>query len=658
MSPIAITGLGAISALGLDIDQLWAALSQGRDGIRPIERFDTSVFSIHLGGMVPVPDLVGVDDASGSRALCIRFAIDAGREALKRSGVRFTDSSRVALVLGTSMGSHLGGLHDASAEVAKALGIGGAVITVSTACASSTNALGIGKELLEQGLADVVVAGGADVLVPEIFTGFHGLGLLSASKCSPFSESMGTTLGEGSGFLVLEREVDAQARQATIVSYLSGYALSADGYHATSPEPSGAGVARALGSALQDATLTAADVSYVNAHGTGTPANDASEWQGISTVLGARAATTPVSSTKSYLGHAQGAAGVLEIISTLLAMQHDVILPTLHFTRPRPRGPVDPVAQPTPRVHDVQHALCTNSAFGGANAAVVVSKRASPRKGLARPLFVSGLGAVGPFGVGLEALLSSQTNAARLASFSLESIVPTAETRGLDASAKALTGAVGLAVKSAGLQLKGATRERTGLFVGTTNSSPKAWEEFRTSIRERGLHKASSLAFTKLVLNASAGMASRALGLRGPTTTITTGQGSGLVALVLALMHLSTRQDADRIVVGAVDEADLERNPERLDAAAALVLSTSEGHWSVAGFGLAGPGQAQLAAQQAQQRSGIVPSLRVDRHLDALAAGSLLSCVRALASPDTTSVLIVDDSIAASAAVVFTRKEP
>ncbi|MER2562851.1 MAG: beta-ketoacyl-[acyl-carrier-protein] synthase family protein [Myxococcaceae bacterium] len=656
MNPIAITGLGAVSALGLDVDQLWESLAQGRDGIRPIERFDTSVFTTHLGGMVPVPDRVGVDDAKGSRALCIRFAIEAGREALKRSGVRITEPSRAALVLGTSMGSHLGGLHEASAEVATALGLSGPVITVSTACASSTNALGIGKELLEQGLADVVVAGGSDVLVPEIFTGFHGLGLLSATKCSPFSESMGTTLGEGSGFLVLEREADAQARQATIVSYLSGYALSADGYHATSPEPSGAGVARALGSALKDAALTATDVSYVNAHGTGTPANDASEWQGISAVLGARAATTPVSSTKSYLGHAQGAAGVLEIISTLLAMQHGVVLPTLHFTRARPRGPVDPVAQTTPRVHEVQHALCGNSAFGGANAAVVVSKRAAPRKAVQRPLFVSGFGAVGPFGVGVEALRSG-SEGVRLAPFALESIVPTAETRGLDASAKALTGAVGLAVKSAGLQLKGATRERTGLFVGTTNSSPKAWEEFRTSIRDRGLHKASSLAFTKLVLNASAGTASRALGLRGPTTTLTTGQGSGLVALVLALMHLSTRDDADRLVVGAVDEADLERNPERLDAAAALVLSTTEGHWRVAGFGLAGPGQAQIAAARAEATAGITPQLRLERHLDALAAGSLLSCVRALSAPDTTSVLIVDDSIAASAAVLFTRKE-
>ncbi len=655
MSPIAITGLGAVSALGLDVDQLWASLAQGRDGIRPIERFDTSVFSTHLGGMVPVPFRVGVDDATGSRALCLRFAIEAGREALKRSGVRVTDASRVALVLGTSMGSHLGGLHEASAEVAKALGVDGPVITVSTACASSTNALGIGKELLEQGLADVVVAGGADVLVPEIFTGFHGLGLLSASKCSPFSESMGTTLGEGSGFLVLEREADAQARQATIVSYLSGYALSADAYHATSPEPSGAGVARALGSALQDGALTAADVSYVNAHGTGTPANDASEWQGISTALGARAAVTPVSSTKSYLGHAQGAAGVLEVISTLLAMQHDVVLPTLHFTRARPRGPIDPVAQATPRAHAVQHALCSNSAFGGANAAVVVSKRAARRKALLRPLFVSGLGAIGPFGVGVEALRSVESAGVRLAPFTLESIVPTAETRGIDSSAKALTGAVGLAVKSAGLQLKGATRERTGLFVGTTNSSPRAWDEFRTSIRDRGLHKASSPAFTRLVLNASAGAASRALGLRGPTTTITTGQGSGLVALVLAMMHLSTRQDADRIVVGAVDEADLERNPERLDAAAALVLSTTEGPWRVAGFGLAGPGQGQLAAEQAQRQ--VRPLLRVDRHLNALASGSLLSVVGALVAPDTTSVLISDDSIAASAAVVFTRKD-
>jgi 3-oxoacyl-[acyl-carrier-protein] synthase II len=653
VSPIAITGLGAVSALGLDVDALWRGLASGRDGIGPIERFDTSPFSVHLGGMVPVPERVGVDDPAGSRALCIRYATMAAREALARSGVRVTAPHRVALVLGTSMGSHLGGLHEASAEVARALGLEGPVVTLSTACASSTNALGTGKELLDQGLADVVLAGGADVLVPEIFTGFHGLGLLSPTKCAPFSESMGTTLGEGAGFLVLEREADALARRANVVSWLSGYALSADGYHATSPDPSGAGVARALRGALEDAGLTANHVDYVNAHGTGTPANDASEWQGIASTLGPKAASTPVSSTKSYLGHAQGAAGVLELISTLLAMQHDVVLPTLHFTKARPRGPTDPVAQATPRPHVVQHALCSNSAFGGANAAVVVSRTPTRRTPPRRDVFLSGVGAVGPFGVGLDALSSWTGGAERLAPFSLESIVPTAETRGLDASSKALTAACALALKSAGLQVRGATRERTGLFVGTTNSSPKAWQEFRSSIRERGLSKASSLAFTRLVLNASAGAASRALGLRGPTTTLTTGQGSGLVALVLGVLHLATRQDADQLVVGAVDEADLERNPERLDAAAAVVLTSTPAAWRVAGVGLAGAGQVSHAAARALASHR---ATRLDRHPAALAAGALLSLTRALhGSTSADSFLIVDDSEAASVAVLLTR---
>lgn len=652
MTPIAITGLGAISALGLDVDALWQHLAEGRDGIRPIERFDTGPFTTHLGGMVPVTDRVGIDDPDGARALCIRYAVTAGREALRRAGLT---TPNIALVLGTSMGSHLGGLHEASAEVARTLGLTGAVVTVSTACASSTNALGIGKELLDAGLADVVLAGGADVLVPEIFTGFHGLGLLSPSKCAPFSEPMGTTLGEGAGFVVLEREADALARHAPRIAFLAGFALSADGYHATSPEPSGAGVARALTGALGDAQLKPDDIDYVNAHGTGTPANDAAEWQGIVASLGPRAAKIPVSSTKSALGHAQGAAGVLELISTLLAMQHDVVLPTLNFTRARPRGPIDPVAEKAPRVHPVRHALCTNSAFGGANAAVLVSKQRVERREVKRQLFVTGLGAVGPFGVGVEALRQWRGTDPRLAAFTLESIVPTIDTRGLDASAKALTAAAALAVKSAGLQVKGVTRERTGLFVGTTNSSPRAWQEFRSSIRERGIAKASSLAFTRLVLNASAGTASRALGLRGPTTTVTTGRGSGLCTLVLALLHLSSREDADQLVVGAVDEADLERNAERLDAAAALVISTTQtpGAWAVTGFGLAGPGQSALAATRAL--GGRAPTVRIDSHLDALAAGSLLSCVRALATPDAGTLLIVDESVAASAAVLFTR---
>ncbi len=661
---VAITGLGAVCALGQGLDEVWAALAAGQDGMRVIERFSTEGFTAHLGGLVPVPGTIAVDDAAASRALCIRYAVTAGREALARAGALGVAAHRVALVLGTSMGSHLGGLHDGSAEVAAALGLAGPVLTISTACASSTNALGLGKELLDEGLADVVLAGGADVLCPEIFAGFHGLGLLSPTRCAPFSEAIGTTLGEGAGFLLLERATAAAARGATVVAHLSGYALSGDGYHATSPDPGGAGVARALTHALSDAALPSEAVDYVNAHGTGTAANDPAEWLAISQVLGARTASVPVSSTKSYLAHAQGAAGVLELIATLLAMQHDVVLPTLHFTKPRPRGPVDPVAGAAPRPAKVEHALCTNSAFGGANAAVVVS-RPRPARGavVRRPVYVTGLGAVGPFGVGAQALLAAGPEAsARLAPFRLEALVPTADTRGMDDSARALTAAVALALQDAKLTLKGPARERAGLFVGTTNASPKAWDEFRGSIRERGLARASAPAFTRLVLNAASGTAARLLGLRGPTTTLTTGPGSGLAALVLGALHLSTRTDADRLVVAAVDEADLERAPDTEDGAAALVLATEpvEGAWRLAGWALAGAGDLARAVAHACAQAGATPALVLGQHRRALAAGALLSCVGALQSRRATGglLLVTDVSTAASSAVIFERSPP
>lgn len=651
--PVLITGLGAVSALGLGLDAMWDALAAGRDGMQPIERFSTDTFSTHLGGMVPVAGTLEVDDAEGTRRLCIQYAIEAGREALRRSGAQVKDPKRIALVLGTSMGSHLGGLHDGSAEVAAALGIAGPVITISTACASSTNAIGTGRDLLDEDLADLVLAGGADVLCPEIFAGFHALGLLSAKRCAPFSESMGTTLGEGAGFLVLEREPDATARGAKSVACLTGYALSADGYHATSPEPSGAGVARALKATLEDAGVRADDIGYVNAHGTGTAANDPAEWMAISSVLGARASSVPVSSTKSYLAHAQGAAGVLELIATLLAMQHDTVLPTLHLEKPRRRAPLDPVAESKPRAHTFEHALSNNSAFGGANASLSISRTTHARRTVQRrEVFLSGAGVLGPFGQSLSQLRQWNGEGQRLAPFAIEALAPNVDPRNLDQTASSLTAAVALALADAKLTVSGAARERTGLFVGTTNASPVAWDEFRRSIKDRGLVKVSAPAFTRLVLNAATGTATRVFGLRGPTTTLTTGQGSGLVALVLAVAHLEQRSDADRMVVGAVDEADLERKPHETDAACALVLSTfGEGERvRVAGWGMAGAGEVERAVQRAGANAS-----SSTRRVPALASGSLLSCALAMDSLRESGgrVLITDTSSAASCAVLL-----
>ncbi|MFO0599784.1 MAG: beta-ketoacyl-[acyl-carrier-protein] synthase family protein [Myxococcaceae bacterium] len=651
--PVVITGMGAVSALGFGLDAQWQALAAGRDGMRPIERFDVSAFTAKLGGLVPreVPPgattppptfaQLGVDDAKGTQAIVEFFAVEAGREALARSGVDLAqvDRRRVALVLGTSMGSWLGGLHESSARVAKALGLEGPVLTISTACASSTNAVGTGRDLLDEGLADVVLAGGSDALGPEIFAGFAGLGLLNVQKCAPFSESIGTTLGEGAGFVVLERESRARARGAKVTATLAGYALSADGYHATSPEPSGAGVARALKGALEDAAIPAGEVGYVNAHGTGTAANDPAEWTAITTALGERAAQVPVSSTKSYLAHAQGAAGILELIATLLAMEHGAVLPTLHVERVRRRAPVDPVAESAPRAHAWDVALSNNSAFGGANAVLAVSKQVRARRPeVRRPVFIAGVGAVGPFGTSLEALDAWNGEGRRLAEFELEALAPQVDPRGLDPSARALTAAVALALRSSGLTISGAARERTGLFVGTTNASPSAWDEFRRSQRERGLARVSAPAFTRLVLNAAAGTVTRAFGLRGPTTTLTTGRGSGLAALAVGAWHLATRLDVDTMVVAAVDEVDAEKK-SGCDAAVAVVLTTS-------------PGKARLAkwALQSPLPRGGEGQGKPARLLDADASAGLLEVARSVVSGARAEVS--DSSEACSVRVV------
>lgn len=669
--PIAITGMGAVSALGAGTSALWAAIEEGRDGIRPIERFSTEGFSVALGGMVP-----GADAGD----LCVAFATAAAREALAHAGLSIgaggASGSRVALVLGTSLGIHVDGLHLVAAEVARALKITGPTVTISTACSSSTNAIGLGRDLLDAGLCDVALAGGTDELTPEIFAGFHALGLLCPSKCAPFSEPVGTTLGEGAGFLVLERGDEASARRARPLATLLGYGLSADAYHPTSPDPTGAGVARALRGALLDAGTDEAGVDYVNAHGTGTAANDAAEFRAIEQVFGARAARLPVSSTKSFLGHAQGAAGVLELIATLCGMARGKIPPTLHFDKARPRCPPDPVAGDRPRVARVERAVCNNSAFGGANAALVVggAEMVAHRKTISE-LFVLGASAVGPHGMDLaalgEALAAGLPLRRGAPAIAIERLIPTADGNGMDPASRFLSAAAALALADAGITLRGAKRDRAGLFVGTTRASTQSEREFRDSIRERGLLRLSATAFTRMVLNASAGTCTKVCALKGPTTTLTSGEGSGLVALVYAAMHLSTRSDVDLLLAAGVDErVSLDPDVHEGEGAACLVLgkgpaSSESKAVRLSGFALAGPGQAEEATRLAIRMAGldardvfvappVAPVLGPAPSMAALFACAF--AVHSILRGTWEHVLVPEPGGTAAAAVVFSRK--
>ena len=549
---IVVTGLGSCCALGENIKTLWHAIEQGKSGIAPINRFNVEAFDTQLGAMVSWDDCYDTDEGQSLLA----YGCTAANEALQHA--KIVNRNRVALVLGTCNGLLGREINAVSTDLVNVLELGGPTITLSTACASSAHAIGFAADLVRRGVVASVLAGGVDILSAEVFSGFHSLGLLSKHPCSPFSTNMGTTLGEGAAFMVLESERSAKARDATPLAAFMGYGFSADAYHDTTPIPSGLGMARALTTAVENAGLTPKSIDYLNAHGTGTAANDASEWRAIQRVFGDAANLLPVSSSKSFLGHAQGAAGVLEAVVTLMAMAHKVVPPTINFTKPRRNAPTDPVATPKPRSYMIQHAVCANAAFGGVNTALVFGQAdGTPRveRKVPRPISLAGMGV---------AQDGHQVNR----------FAPRPELRGIDMSARLLSGATGTALADAGVRLRTSDCEGIGLFVGQTRVSPESVKAFDKSVQARGLAHLSAAAFTRMVCNYATGVCCRLFGLKGPTATLSTGPDSGLTALVLAADHLAWRDDVNSLLTAAVDESDESDDYE--NGAASILLKAGE----------------------------------------------------------------------------------
>lgn len=682
-----VTGMGAVTALGRGVARQWSAMAGGEDGIRPIERFDTEAFDVRLGGVVADRNARRPAGA-GEAALCIELGIDAAREAWAAAALDELARERIALVVGSSLGDEDVPLHRVTAAIGDAVGARGPRLTVSTACTSSTNALGLALDLLEQGAADAVLAGGADVLTPLVHAGFHALGVLAIGKCAPFSQPTGTTLGEGAGFLVLERADAARRRGARSDLAVLGYGLSADGYHETGPDPSGAGVARALRGALRHAGVAPDAIGYVNAHGTGTAAGDPAEWRALRQALGERAERVPVSSSKSFLGHAQGAAGVVEVIATLVALEHGSVPPTRNFVGPRPNAPPDVVAQDRPRPASYDLALCNNSGFGGANCAVVVGRTpaaSAERAPGPRAVYIVGAGAVGPHGTALETLLAGPREG-RVPPLRLEAIAPAINPRGFDPSTRYLIAAAALALADAGIRVRGELRDRTGLIVGMSHVSPESHAALQRTIDTRGLRYLSATMFSRMVLNATTGACSKALALRGPCSTLSAGRASGVIAVAYAAHLLAQRDDADHIVAGGVEELDAALRPGTSEGAGCVVLAAARRDGPcvrLAGWAIGAPraddghdaavraalGMAGCTARDLDLAIGpALPALEVRHWLspaalfgDAGAATSSLALAAGVAllrrGDAQRALVIAEPDESATCAVVITREE-
>ncbi len=383
---VAVTGLGAISAIGLDAAGTWESLLAGRSGI-----------AHHPGSGRTVAAVPGFDATAhfeprraGQLDRAAQLAVAAAREAWTMAGLAPGDPHRRAAILGAAIGlvsvdeSYLRLYGDknprihpftvprvmpsgATSAVCNEFGLRGPSFAVASACSSAAHAIAQAAMLIRTGLADVVVSGGSDAsLVPGMIRAWEALRVLSPDVCRPFSQGrLGLVLGEGAGVLVLESWAHATARGATIVAELGGCGMTSDAGDLTAPDPEGA--AGAMQAALRDAGLAPGDIGYVNAHGTGTRLNDRMESSAMHAVFGE--APPPVSSSKGAIGHTLVAAGGLEAIITVLALRDGVLPPTVNFSVADPECPVDPIPETRPAA--IRAALSNSFAFGGLNATLL-----------------------------------------------------------------------------------------------------------------------------------------------------------------------------------------------------------------------------------------------------------------------------------------------
>ena len=401
MRRVAITGIGVISGVGRTRDEFWDSLKQGRSGIRPVQSTDCSQIRFKNGAEVSGYSHTGYFDDKRADFMdrFAQFAVIAAREAVTDAGIEWNPQLRenAAIVTGSCVGGQssedaayvevykLGRnrvhpltiprimANAGASHISMEFGITGPGFTISTACSSSSHAIGQAFGMVRSGMTDLAITGGSEAPFSfGILKAWEAMRVVSPDTCRPFSrDRSGMVLGEGAAMLILEPLEAAQARGAAVYAEIVGFGMSSDASHIT--QPSAAGAARAMRAAMCHATLAPEQIDYINAHGTATQANDPTETSAIRAVFGAHAEKLAVSSTKSMHGHALGAAGAIEAVATVMAMHCGVLPPTANYTVPDPACDLDIIPN-TARHREVECALSNSFAFGGLNAVLAFRK--------------------------------------------------------------------------------------------------------------------------------------------------------------------------------------------------------------------------------------------------------------------------------------------
>lgn len=615
---VVVTGIGIICANGKNVEEFWDNTSRGITGIKEIRSVDLAGIDASKGGEVASynPEDYFTKKEMKNMDKSGQFAVIAAKEAIENSKINLKkmNSYRIGTIVGTSLGGMLSGekfheqwikdglentntsdlykypIHAAADNIAATFQLKGPKSVISNACAAGTNAIGYATDVIRSGKADVMVAGGVDPLTKLSLSGFNSLQALSKDHCAPYSTSDGINIGEGAAFLILERLEFAQKRGANILAEIVDYALSADAYHQTAPDPNGKGALQTMQSSLEQSGLKVKDISYINGHGTGTPANDQSEPKAILQFL--QGNEVPVSSTKSMVGHMLGAAGAVEAVISILAIQHNLIPPTIHFNEEDKQFDMDFVPNKA-RKAKLDYVLSNSFAFGGNNSTVLIGryKERQAKTTPKRRVMITGVGALAGNAQSLEEVYQrmedSQTGFSKIDRFDIgnyrsreaalipkiryKKLINPSLLRRMDSISKQATVAVKMAIEKAGLKINRKNSGKIGLVFGTGTGPVETVERFNRTIINQGSERANARLFPNTVMNAAAGNIGLNFKIVGPTTTICAGGVSALNALYFA-NNLIQQGITEQVIVVSSDEfnepmlAGLERVPKYLSA--------------------------------------------------------------------------------------------
>ncbi|OHB99922.1 MAG: beta-ketoacyl-[acyl-carrier-protein] synthase II [Planctomycetes bacterium RIFCSPHIGHO2_12_42_15] len=408
---VVITGVGAITPLGLEKKQIWSALCEGKSGIKPITSFDTSAHEVHFGGEVSDFDPTKWFEIKEARRLdrFAQFAVVAAILAVEDAGLKLEgfDQTRIGVVIGSGMGGLLEletqhgilinkgpsrispfmvpklMVNAASAQVAIRFGLKGPNYALVTACTTGVNAIGEAVRIIQRGDADIMIAGSSEAVISPLgLAGFSAMKALSTRNDAPQKASRpfdkdrdGFVISEGAGVIVVEELETARKRGVNIYAEVLGYGLNGDAYHIAAPEPNGNGAMRCMKSALEDAQCNSEEIDYINAHATSTQIGDNIEIKAIKKVFGENAHKIPISSTKSMLGHQLAASGSVEAIICTMVIKEGIIPPTINYQTPDPEcSGLDFVPNVAREKKNIKKALSNSFGFGGHNASIILGK--------------------------------------------------------------------------------------------------------------------------------------------------------------------------------------------------------------------------------------------------------------------------------------------